>query len=94
MIVDIRKEIELRRGGKIVGSILVHPPVFGDHMVFPLMPSPLKQVYGRRYESISVPIAYEVVKDDGIEYTVRRYLDVRKKSKRQIEMLKTWKSSR
>lgn len=50
----------------------------------------LKRSYSKKYESIKVPIATRLVYDDGVEYRYRLVLDVRKKSKRQIELLKTW----
>ena len=37
--------------------------------------------------TIEIPIITRLVHDDGVEYLVRRCLDVRKKSKRQIKII-------
>lgn len=49
--------------------------------------SALKQIYGQKMKIIEVPLTIRCVKNDGIECTYRTVLDVRKKSKRQINIL-------
>ena len=87
MIPDRRRRFELWDGHKVVGYAELETPLFGTSVAISFAPPILKQVYGKQYETITCPIAYRQIADDGVDYTVRRCLDVRKKSKRQRAML-------
>ena len=85
------KQIELWDGKKVIATIPMKTHLlFGKNAVLCFAPSELKRVYGKRYETITVPICLRVILDDGMDYTIRRCLDIRKKSARQIALLKTW----
>jgi hypothetical protein len=73
-------------GRKFIGSYTTQFPIVGKAMMFPSI-APLKELYyGKKYETIEVPIAY-LTEDNGVSYTTTRVLDVRRKSKRQREIL-------
>lgn len=80
---------ELWDGKKVVGYYTCLYPlnIVGRYMVFHMI-STFKQKYNKQYETITVPITTRLISDNGIDYTIRRALDVRKKSKRQINLLK------
>lgn len=92
MIIDTRKDFELWNGKEVLGHIEFKTPIFGQAVVISFAPSPLKEEYGKKYETITLPVLYRCINDDGMDYTIRRCFDVRRKSKRQIERLKTWSS--
>jgi hypothetical protein len=66
--------VELKKGKKTIGQIETNTPLLGKAMHF-------VQV------KIVVPIGYECFYDDGVEYRVRKFFDVSRKSKRQIALL-------
>lgn len=78
---------ELWNGKEVVGHYVSMSPLYGRTLAVPELP-PLKQSYFRKIKRIEVPIITRVVSDDGVTMTVRIVLDVSKKSKRQIELLK------
>lgn len=73
---------ELRKSNKIVGYYTTKLTLCGNYFPIPVLN------YIHKVETIEVPISYICIKDDGIEYTIRRYLDVSYKSKRQIDLIK------
>ena len=77
---------ELWNGKKAIGTWTSLSPIIGKYVTFPTI-SELKREYGRHYETIEVPIMYRVINDNGVDYIVRRCLDVRRKSKRQRELI-------
>lgn len=66
-------------GKSVIGKITMLSEIKGRAVIFPIL--------DKKYEAISVPILYLCIKDNGVEYTVRRVLDVRRKSKRQRYLL-------
>jgi len=82
--------IELWNGKKIIGyrDLGIFKPFMGKFMMIPTI-SPLKEKYGKSYEVIKVPIIIKEIYNDGIEVRFRYQLDVRRKSKRQIELIKS-----
>lgn len=79
---------ELWNGSKVLGYYTRLSPLTGQMLVAPEM-STLKQSYSEKYRVIRVPIWSRIVFHDGIDITYRIYLDVRRKSKRQIDILKS-----
>jgi hypothetical protein len=69
--------VELKKGKKSMGHIEITTELIGKAMYFP-------NIDGTH---IKVPYGYECFYDDGVEYRVRRFFDVTKKSKRQIKTL-------
>ncbi len=78
---------ELWNGKKVVGTVTLFTMALGKYMVF-YDQSILKQMYGSKTKEIKVPIAYRFISDDGIDNVMRKVLDVRRKSKRQIAIIK------
>lgn len=78
---------DLWDGKQTVGTYSCDSPLVGMHLVINTI-SELKRAYGRRYETITIPVGLLIIKDNGIEYTVRRVLDVSRKSKRQRALIK------
>lgn len=76
---------EIRKSNKIIGYKTLIEPVRGLFLVIPAE-SIFKQKYGRRYEHIKIPIGYEI-KDDGVTVSTTRFLDVSRKSQRQIDLI-------
>lgn len=77
---------ELWNGKEVVGYFHTAHKIFGKYLIVPTI-SELKRHYNRQYEEIKVPVAYRKVFDDGVDITMRTVLDVRRKSKRQIEIM-------
>ncbi len=89
MVTSKEREVELWSGKKLIGTVLIdYTLLIGRTVMFCFAPSPLRQVYGRSYETLSLPVMCRYLPTDGPDYIIRRCLDVRRKSKRQIEMLK------
>lgn len=78
---------ELWNGHRVMGEYCTTSPLLGKNLVLPTI-SELKRPYNRKIIDITIPIITRCVKNDGVDYTIRRCLDVRKKSKRQIEIIK------
>jgi hypothetical protein len=78
---------ELWNGKAVVGHFNTFTPLYGKFLVIPSIPL-LKQPYGKKIVEVCVPVTTRFVSDDGVDIVVRRVLDVRKKSKKQIEILK------
>lgn len=72
---------KVRKNNMVLGIKIVSNKLVGRYAVFPVINQK------GRLESIEVPIKYLCLLDNGIFYTIERYLDVSKKSKRQIELL-------
>lgn len=77
---------ELWNGKKSIGKYNTVSPLNGKSLHVYEM-STLKQFYSSKPKIIDVPIIYRCILDDGVDYTFRRCLDVRRKSKRQIEII-------
>lgn len=80
-------EIELIKSGEVVGFLVLSVNLIGNSIVFELAPPPLKQIYGKRYEKISVPIKWRCEYPKKNQTLLTAYLDVTKKSSRQIKSL-------
>lgn len=78
---------ELWNGKKSLGHYVTQSRLIGKELHVPMYGC-LKQPYNKKWEIIKVPIIYRLMKDNGVDCTMRRCLDVRRKSKRQIEILK------
>lgn len=76
---------ELWNGKKVVGFYTTSFAITGNYIVIPVL-SLFKQFYNKRYEFIKIPIVYDI-QDDGVTVIMKRRLDVRKKSKRQIDII-------
>lgn len=76
---------ELYDGKKVIGIYYINFKLTGKFRYFFIGPSLLKR--GKTYEMISVPIGYRMILDNGVDYTIRRFLDVKRKSKRQKKLL-------
>lgn len=77
---------ELWNGKEVVGHYGSIWPLMGTHIrIFEM--SELKQPYGVKPKSIECPISYRIVSDNKIDRVMRTVIDVRRKSKRQIEIL-------
>ena len=77
---------ELWNGHKVLGYFSTTQLIYGKEVIVPEL-SGLKRPYNRGVKEIRVPILARTVSDDGIHTRIRRVLDVRKKSKRQIKLL-------
>lgn len=84
-------EYELWNGKEVVGKVYSDCPIFliaGEFIEFPEKPI-LKQVYGRKIKTVKFKImlrTFETYRD----ITSRVCIDVRHKSKRQIDLLKRY----
>lgn len=79
-------QYELWNGKKVVGTYTTPYRLMGLHTLVSEH-STLKQFYRQKLKVIKVPIITRIILDDGVDITVRRCLDVRRKSKRQLELL-------
>ena len=79
-------QYELWNGKEVVGHYCTQYKLYGRFLVVPTM-SLLKQPYRSKCEEILFPITYRIVSDNGVERLTRIVLDVRRKSKRQIDIL-------
>lgn len=60
---------------------------FGDKVLFPYL-SEFKHLYHRQhFKVMTVPIILRTISDNGVTIVIERSLDVRRKSKRQIDIL-------
>lgn len=75
------------KSGELIGYFCVSMPLRGTSVVVPEEPL-LKERYGRRLRTITIPIKTRVSVDSVVRYTVEFYLDVTHKSNRQIELLR------
>lgn len=79
-------QYELWNGKEVVGHYHSVERVVGSQLhVF--TGSVLKQKYGVKPKTIIVPITTRIISDDGMDVHLRVVLDVRRKSKRQINIL-------
>lgn len=78
---------ELWNGKEVVGYFNALFRVQGTHVIIPTI-SEYKREYGRTCEKIKVPISSRVLYYNGIDTYTRIVLDVRKKSQRQIDIIK------
>lgn len=78
---------ELWNGKEVVGHFHSLTKIYGRSLVVPET-GMFKRSYFRKHPQIEVPIITRVISDNGIDVHYRICLDVRKKSKRQIEILK------
>lgn len=78
---------ELWNGKKVIGYYNSQYQLQGLSVVIPTI-SELKRLYGRTYETITVPLGVRCISNDGIDSVYRLYLDVRRKSKRQIKIIR------
>jgi hypothetical protein len=77
---------ELWNGSKVLGEITLISPVIGKYCLF-YEKSILKQKYGQCAKFIKVPICGRIIEKTYKDYTYRICLDIRKKSKRQINII-------
>lgn len=77
---------DIWNGKKVIGSYWSDCRLHGRELVVPAV-SEFKREFGKRYETIMVPLISRLVYDDGVEYRVRISLDVRRKSKRQLKLI-------
>lgn len=78
---------ELWNGKVVLGHYGTQFPLQGLSVVIPTI-SELKRIYDRTYETITVPLRMRLVSDNGVDFTYRLYLDVRRKSQRQIQLIR------
>lgn len=79
---------ELWNGKKVLGYYSSIHQLCGNRMVV-YETSTLKQSYKSYPKTFEIPITTRIVSYDGIDMLSRIVLDVRKKSKRQIDIMKT-----
>lgn len=80
---------ELWNGKAVLGTITLKYPLRGRYFIVPTI-SELKREYNKTYEEIEVPTTFRVVSDNGVDRLIRMCLDVRRKSKRQIEIIRQY----
>lgn len=78
---------ELWNGKKVLGYYNTTSILMGSELIIHTI-SELKRIYGKYYEEIKIPLTCRIIRKDATEYSVRTVLDVRKKSKRQRELIK------
>lgn len=78
---------ELWNGKEVIGTCASFGLLRGDHVVVHEV-SPLKRRYNERPKTFECPLIWRMIKDTGIEYTMRMCIDVRRKSKRQVDILR------
>lgn len=78
---------ELWNGREVVGYYCCSFKLMGTHLVQTYL-SPLKEIYGRKAKEVKVPISYRITWSDDIDTHFITVLDVRKKSKAQIDILR------
>lgn len=79
-------EYELWDGKKVVGHYYTSETIRGNSITFPEK-SVLKQEYGVKPKVVEVPYIIKEVIHRGSDIHIKMCLDVRKKSKRQIELI-------
>lgn len=77
---------ELWNGKEVVGHYSTATELKGNFLAVPEM-SVFKQPYRSKTKHIEVPLAVRLIYKKGTDYTYRTFLDVRRKSKRQIELI-------
>jgi hypothetical protein len=78
---------DLWNGKEVVGQYNATFPLAGDYIIVQET-SAFKQFYSQKPKVIRVPLVFLVKQDDGVEIVFRKVLDVRRKSKRQIDILR------
>lgn len=78
---------ELWNGKEVIGEVTSRYRFNGKTVFVPTV-SAFKEHYNKTYKHIQIPIIVRCVYNDGITITLRSVLDVRRKSKRQIELIK------
>lgn len=82
---------ELWDGKEVLGHYASPYKLAGNYLEIPEI-TLFEQTYNKKVKTIKIPLVVRVVKERGLDITLRIFLDVRKKSKRQIEILKQgWK---
>ncbi len=89
MIINQSYTYKLWDGKQVVGTLTLPTAIQGAHVRVYFAPSLLKQIYGKKYETITCPLLFESV-DNGVTITTERLIDVRRKSPRQIELLRKY----
>lgn len=79
---------ELWNGKEVVGFYRVLLPLQGKELYVPEF-SMLKEPYGASRSVIKVPITWRIISRTHCDVTFRTVLDVRRKSARQIEILRS-----
>jgi hypothetical protein len=77
---------EVWKGGKQIGTVTMSTPIYGKKVVFPTI-SILKEKYGRKYETIELPVFYRFLPNNGVDFTTRLCLNANRKSKRQLKLV-------
>ena len=80
---------ELWNGKKVVGHKTTMYPLLAEKFR-QLEVSIFEQKYGQTPREIIVSISRRLLTDNGVDITYRRILDVSRKSKRQIKILKNF----
>jgi hypothetical protein len=78
---------ELWDGEKVLGHYQSLFPIYSNHLVVPELTT-LKQPYSKKVRQIKVPVTSRIISDTKVDIHIRIVLDVRRKSKRQIQILK------
>lgn len=78
---------EIRKYNKVVGYYTTLFPLIGRSVIIPEICA-LKQPYNRKIKVIEFPIGYACISNNGVDYTIRRYLCANHKSTRQIQLVK------
>lgn len=81
---------ELWDGHNVIGHIFSQFKLMGREIVIPEV-SIFKQKYDTKHKNIKCPIVIRIVYDNGMDTLLRKVIYVRRKSKRQIEILKAYK---
>jgi hypothetical protein len=77
---------ELWNGKAVVGFYKSSSPIYGKS-VHIFETSILKEIYGRKTKMIAIPTMFRIVSTTYQDQTIRMVLDVRRKSKRQLQII-------
>lgn len=77
----MKYKYEMWNRSTLIGTISINTIANGRYLVIPFISKGI-------IEEIKLPIRIRIIGDDGIDLTYRRVLDVSRKSKRQIDLLK------
>lgn len=78
---------ELWNGKDAVGTYTSMTPLMGHFIQVPYLSS-FKQKTNRKIQIVTCRIGIRKISDNGVDRTYRTFIDVRRKSMRQIEILK------
>lgn len=78
---------DLWNGKEVVGKYHSMFPIKGQFLIIP-EETEFKRSYRKKYRQHKFIMSSLVIHDDGVSFTVKRVIDVRRKSKRQINLLR------